>query len=182
MGLPFPARAWSVAAVAVFALSLAAPTAHFDRSQSPSSINPGAPILRYLRDYLSPPDKSARVYFARVERTDVRDEQILAYASGSQWCGTAGCHLLILAGSGSDYRVIGRLVVWPPIRVLETNTDGRADLGVWVAGGGIPKGYEALVNFNGEKYPFYGWPARPLPAKTPGKVLISRSAEGLPLW
>ena len=44
-------------------------------------------------------------------------------------------------------------VVRAPVRILTTSTNGRPDIGVLVAGGGTPGGYEALLAFDGARYP-----------------------------
>jgi len=75
-------------------------------------------------------------------------------------------------------------VVQQPIRVLDTKSSGWHDLGVWVQGGGIQPGYEARLLFNGKEYPSNPTvpPAQPLAKKVSGKIVVSRSATGEPLY
>ena len=71
-----------------------------------------------------------------------------------EFCGSGGCKTLILQRHGEGYRtVMSATITWPPIRVLETRTHGWRDIGVTVAGGGINPPYEALMRFDGKRYP-----------------------------
>ena len=77
----------------------------------------------------------------------------LVYLTGPNWCGSGGCRLLVLDRTGETYRLVGEIsVARAPIRLLEQQTHGRRDLGVYVAGGGITQGYEAAVPFDGRRY------------------------------
>ncbi|MGO9084177.1 MAG: YybH family protein [Candidatus Sulfotelmatobacter sp.] len=63
----------------------------------------------------------------------------------------------------------------PPIRVLETKTNGWHDLSVVVAGGGVLSAYEAKLSFDGTTYPTNPStpPATRLLETAPGKVVIA---------
>jgi hypothetical protein len=176
-----------LAAVLVFGLALAPRAAGVDPVAQVRDHDPDEAVLRFLREYLAGsvgPDKSTIVALARVESTDLRAEQLLAYVGGRSWCGTSGCLLLIISPVGSSYRVVGSLTVWPPIRALNTNTNGRADLRVWVQGGGIQPGYEVHLAFNGTAYPGNAsmLPPAPRDAKTAGRVLFAEAWTGPPLY
>lgn len=69
-------------------------------------------------------------------------------------CGSGGCDLYVLSLEPNGYRQVTDISVSrPPIRVLATRTNGWHDIGVTVAGGGIIKGYEARLRFDGRRYP-----------------------------
>lgn len=109
---------------------------------------------------------------------DLKDDgrfDVLVYISGPDLCGTSGCGLVILAPSKSTYKVItATTITWPPIRVLESKTNGWHDLGVWVQGGGVLPGYEAKLKFNGKKYPSNPSVVQRSKGKTVGQILIPR--------
>ncbi len=107
------------------------------------------------------------------------DQLTVVYLSGPEYCGSGGCNLLILGRSGDGYTVLGETSVTnPPIRILSTQTNGRPDIGVHVAGGGTTEGYEARLAFDGSRYPSN--PTVP-PAErvenAPGVVLIDDNAQ-----
>jgi hypothetical protein len=104
----------------------------------------------------------------------------LVYLTGPNWCGSGGCQLLVLSREGDAYVSIGEIsVARAPIRLLEQQSHGRRDLGVYVAGGGVTQGYEAAVPFDGHRYASN--PTVP-PAfrieDVPGETLIRADEEG----
>ncbi len=115
---------------------------------------------------------------------DGKDEAIV-YLVGREWCGSGGCPTVILASEASSYRVVTELsITQRPIRILSGTSNGWRNLGVWVQGGGIQPGYVAELRFNGKTYPENPTvpPARRLEGKVPGKVVISASQAGTPLY
>ena len=70
-----------------------------------------------------------------------------------------------------------------PIRFLGFAKNGYPDIGVWVQGGGILRGYEAALSFDGATYPLNPSvpPARQL-ARAQGDVIISRASPGFLLY
>ncbi len=103
------------------------------------------------------------------------------------WCGSGGCTMLVLAPTGSSYKIVGRVTITrPPIRVLVTKSHGWHDIGVWVQGGGIQPGYEAKLSFNGKTYPSNPSvpPARRLTKDAAGETVIPLTAfeQGKPLY
>ncbi len=64
-----------------------------------------------------------------------------------------------------------------PIKVLSTFTNGMPDLAVTVCGGGILECYEAVLPFDGSRYPSNPTvaPARKLETGTDGEVVISEN-------
>ncbi len=93
----------------------------------------------------------------------------------SDLCGSGGCDLYVLSLTPTGYRQISDIsITRPPIRVLPTATHGWRDLGVTVAGGGVIKGYEARLRFDGRSYPTNPTVPPVLQLKTTiGKVLIA---------
>jgi hypothetical protein len=142
-------------------------------------------LQRYLSDRRFGVDKTTRFSSASVQRSDGTIEEVVIYVSGQTWCGSGGCLLLVLAPRGKSYNIIGRTsIVWPPIRVLQSSTNGRRDIGVWVQGGGILPGYEAVLQFNGKKYPSNPTvpPARRLTGEMAGEMLIPTAEDATPLF
>src|SRR5208282_3162479 len=146
-------------------------------------------LRKFLQNYACGSDypdiKATRYIAAFVHLRDDNTQQVIVYLIGQAWCGTGGCLTLILVPKDSSYTVITEMtVVQQPIRVLDTKSSGWHDLGVWVQGGGIQPGYEARLSFNGKEYPSNPTvpPAQPLTAKVSGKVVVSRSVPGEPLY
>lgn len=107
-----------------------------------------------------------------------RSAMVLVYSSDRDSCGAAGCTLLVLRPDrGLGYIVIGRIVMlWLPIRVLDSKSHGFYDLVAPVAGGGILPGYNAEFTYDGKSYPISGPSGTELPADSPlGTVVISKT-------
>jgi hypothetical protein len=70
------------------------------------------------------------------------------------------------------------------VRVLASRTNDWHDLSVPVRGGGVVPGYEALLRYNGKKYPSNPSmpPVKKLTASPSGKVLIPEDADGESLF
>lgn len=112
---------------------------------------------------------------------DAKPETIV-YLTGSNWCGSGGCLMLVLEIANSSFKIAGRTaIVRPPIRIFESRAHGWHDIGVQVGGGGI-QGYEAVLSFDGKAYPKNPTlpPARKAARNTKGKVL-SLPDVGTPL-
>jgi hypothetical protein len=71
-----------------------------------------------------------------------------------------------------------------PIRILPTRTNGWRDISLWVQGGGIQPGYEAILSFDGKAYPSNPSvpPAKPSRAAVSGKIVLSSQSEDKPLY
>ncbi|MEO1521184.1 MAG: hypothetical protein AAFU78_10450 [Cyanobacteria bacterium J06633_2] len=89
---------------------------------------------------------------ADLNRDGVQDALVLL--SGSQWCGTGGCRLVIFEGiDGEGYQVVSSMtLIHAPVSVSETTTNGWHDLIVTIRGGGIPS-TDVALQFNGTGYP-----------------------------
>jgi len=92
--------------------------------------------------------------------------------------------MLILKPANSSFKVLGRVtIVQLPIRVLNSMHNGYPDIGVFVQGGGILPGYEAVLAFNGKRYSSN--PSAPPARKatvTQGKVIIGTTDDSVPLY
>jgi hypothetical protein len=145
-------------------------------------------LQKFLQHYagsLDVPDVKATRYVAAFVHLHDDGHQVIVYLIGPAWCGTGGCATLILVPKDSSYAVLTEMrVAQQPIRVLETKSNGWHDLGVWVQGGGIQPGYGARLSFDGKSYPDNPTvpPAQPLTTKVTGKVVVSYSAKGEPLY
>ena len=111
--------------------------------------------------------------------------EAIVYLIGKSWCGSGGCNLFILQKTGASWKVVTKMTITnPPIRVIDTKTNGWHNLGVWVQGGGIQPGYEAELRFNGKTYPRN--PSVPPALRTAGnlkgEVLIGSIKNPKPLW
>jgi hypothetical protein len=114
---------------------------------------------------------------------DGRDEAIV-HMLGSA-CGTGGCNTLVLTQRGTGWRVVTTVTITrPPIRVLDTESSGWRDIAVWVQGGGIQRGYESVLQFNGTSYPRNPTvaPVHPAPPNAPGKIVISSQSKAVQLY
>ena len=146
-------------------------------------------LKKFLQTYLKNPvlgeDKTTRYSSAWVDLDGDQAREAVIYVSGEKWCGSGGCALLVLKSNGASYAVVGRTTITRlPIRLLASKTHGWSDIGVWVEGGGIEPGYEALLPFDGVSYPRNPStsPGRPVPAGTRGHILIPLTAQGVPLY
>lgn len=114
-----------------------------------------------------------------------RAPEALVYLSGRDRCGSGGCPLYIVQRLAGSWRLVNSVTLTkPPIRLLTTKNRGWSDLGIYVSGGGINPGYEAVLRFNGVRYP--GNPtvqpafrARP---GTAGRTLVSADSPPRPLF
>jgi hypothetical protein len=115
---------------------------------------------------------------------DDRAEAIVYLLSGGH-CGSGGCGVYVYRQMGRSWRRIAHMSVSnPPIRLLATRSRGWRDLGIRVRGGGIGRGYEARLSFDGARYPLNPTtpPAERLRRPVPGRVLISEEDRGRRLF
>ena len=107
-------------------------------------------------------------------------DEIVVRATSVERCGSGGCALFVLSPDGAGFRVVMRATVThPPIRVLESSTNGWKDLAVTVAGGGVTQPYEVRLRFDGRRYPGNPSvpPAEPLTEPVAGRTLIPAIME-----
>lgn len=110
---------------------------------------------------------------------------IVVYVFGGGYCGSGGCHTVVLEKLGQQFRIIGEIgVSHKPVRLLATSSHGYPDLGVQVRGGGLWPGYEARLRYNGKNYPSNPTrvPAEPAKSGADGKILLGETDEGEPLF
>jgi len=146
-------------------------------------------LKRFLQKELANPilgrDETTWFSAAVIKPDGNAKEEIVVYVHGRTWCGSGGCTMWILEPDGTSFKVIGKVtIVRLPIRVLQSKSHGHRDIGVWVQGGGIQPGYEALLRFDGKSYPDNPSvaPAKHLTETVAGEVLIGESDEGKPLY
>ncbi len=143
-------------------------------------------LRRFLPQYLrSSDDKTARYLAAFVDLRDDGTKQALVYLTNQHYCGSGGCSMLILTPRRSSYEVVSSITIaWPPVRVLKTKSHGWHDIAVWVQGGGIQPGYEAVLSFDGKRYPNNPTvpPARAASQKFEGNIEIPALSKGVPVY
>ena len=149
--------------------------------------SPETTLKKFLQQFEGPPPSGSTTKFisAFVDLNGDGKQDVIAYLLGPKWCGSGGCTMLVLAPQGSSYQVITRITITrPPIRVLDTKTNGWHDLSVQVGGGGISEGYDAKLAFNGKKYPSNPTvlPARKLQDKATGDIVIPSIDNAVPLY
>jgi hypothetical protein len=143
-------------------------------------------VHKFLRSYFlkSYPgaDRETRIAIAFSDLNGDGKQEAVVYVMGPDWCGTGGCHALVLSPDGSTFKVV--MDAWVsqlPIKVLPTKSHGWHDLGVAIAGGGGQSGV-AEMKFNGTTYPDNPTvpPAKLLKGASAGKILIGET-DGEPL-
>jgi len=145
-------------------------------------------LKKFLQKYWSDPagnDMTAEYVAATVHLHGDTRKTFVVYVAGQTMCGSGGCRLLVLEPKGASFKEIGSMTITrPPIRVLSSVTNGMHDIGVWVQGGGIQPGYEAVLPFNGTSYPSNPSvsPARPSIGMAAGTIAISAESAGKPLY
>ena len=169
--------------------------ASFGQQSDASSNNPSEALKAFLRSYLNPRqearlEETTQITVVSVKTEAEAGEELVVYVSGPQgsWCGTGGCMMLILEPFQSSFKVLGRVtIVQLPVRLLPSMKNGHPDIGVWVQGGGIQPGYEAVVSFNGTNYSakysdnLSTPPARPVKG-IEGKRIITTTKNSVPLY
>jgi hypothetical protein len=181
--------------VAIFAICILLVAGCLAQSTARGPSNREESLKKFLRNYEGNPTSASErttrysAAFVHLKDDDLKDDgraQVIVYLLSPDWCGSGGCSVLILAPAGESYKIVTRTTITrPPIRVLSTKTNGWHDLGVGVGGGGILRGYEARLRFNGKKYPSNPTvpPAQRLQKNAEGKVVISDDTKSYSsLW
>lgn len=136
-------------------------------------------FLRTLDD-----DRTARYVLALRDLNGDGTPEAIVYLIGSR-CGSGGCSTFILTPNGSSWRIVTNIrITRPPVYVLSDISKGWHSIGVWVQGGGIRRGYEAELRFNGKTYPKNPSvsPARRLEGKPVGEVVIPLAQDAKLLY
>lgn len=170
-------------AIGLALLAAISPASGQTQQKQPSP--PG--LVEFLRSFVETRDQSKTTRYIAAF-TDLNGdgvpEAIVLLRSGG-WCGSGGCTALILTRSKSSWKIVTKLTITrPPIRVLKGATNGWRNITVWVEGGGIYPGYEALLRFDGSSYPRNPTvpPAQKLEREVEGAVVISPTQEAVPLY
>jgi hypothetical protein len=129
-------------------------------------------------------DETARYFDAWVDLNGDGNPEVVVFVSGRGWCGSGGCMGLILQSKGSTYEVITRTTITrPPIQVYLTRaSNGWWSLSVWVQGGGIQPGYNAVLDFDGATYPTNPSTAPPGAPTDGGYTLVPADYVGKPVY
>ena len=94
----------------------------------------------------------ARYVYARVDLNGDKQDEVLAYVTGRDVCGTGGCPLLLLGRNAEGYRVINSFPVSRlPVTVSPQRTGGWNDLVRLESGGGAPAS-SVTHTFDGTRY------------------------------
>jgi hypothetical protein len=119
----------------------------------------GISLKKFLQGYAGKPwpefeqESKTRYSAAFVDLAGDGTHQVIVYLSGRAWCGSGGCVTLVLSRIGPSYEIVTKITISrPPIRILNTESNGWKDITVQVAGGGLA-GHEAKLPFNGKTYP-----------------------------
>ncbi|HEU4414477.1 MAG TPA: hypothetical protein VFT65_06805 [Candidatus Angelobacter sp.] len=153
-----------------------------ERTTNPSSTDEQS-VRKFLQTKAEDQETRYLIVFRDLNGDGV--PEALAYLVGNEWCGSGGCNLFILRKSGNSWSVVNSVTIThPPVRVLDSVSNGWHNLAVEVGGGGIRGDYEAELRFNGRRYPFNPTvpPARKAGKGASGQVVIASWADARPLY
>jgi len=185
----FPWRTSRVMAAAILAACSMFPTI-FSAQPNQRQTDGDVSLKKFLREYAGKPwpefekENKTRYSAAFVNLSGDGRQQVIVYFTGRGWCGSGGCVTLVLSRNGSSYELVTKITISrPPIRILNTQSNGWKDITVQVAGGGVAA-HEAKLSFNGKTYPSNPStpPAESLDENITGKVVIPYEGEGTPLY
>jgi len=120
-------------------------------------------------------DKASYFPLALYDLNSDSKPEAIVHLTHPQWCGSGGCSTGIFVKQAGSWKMISNIrITRLPIRVLSNKTNGWNDIGVWVQGGGVRKGYEAVLAFNGKSYPINPSvpPARKTIGESQGKTVL----------
>ncbi|HVZ30419.1 MAG TPA: hypothetical protein VG839_08500 [Asticcacaulis sp.] len=145
-------------------------------------------VLRhFLQDELKKttggqPEMDTVVHWATVPLANGGQEFVILL-SGDGWCGTGGCTLFVYEAAGASFKEIGHSpAVRQPIRVLDTVTNGRPDLGAWRSWSDT-QAYETRILFNGRRYLMEKEAVSKARSKPmAGETLIGETDKGMRLY
>lgn len=179
---------WHLCSLVLWIVAAGGATAgvcHAQATRQPSS--PEDRLRSALQRYAGSPHpefEPSSFLYAFVDLDGTGKLEAVAYLTGRGWCGSGGCRLLVMTQQGPSYKVITMIpAVKLPIRVLESKSHGWRDLSVFIQGGGIIRGYDEIVRFDGNGY---REPSDVAPASgakgTKGKVILSWDDKKVPLY
>jgi len=105
-----------------------------------------------------------------------------AYVSGTPFCGSGGCVVIIVRPSGHSFKIVGEVdMVFNPVMLLPTRRAGYPELGVWRRG--YPDGgHEVAISYNGRRYVLRETNRLSRDARRmTGRTLIDREDRGCPV-
>jgi hypothetical protein len=185
----FPWRTSRLMAAVILAACSISPT-RFSAQPDHQQTERDVALRKFLQEYAGKPwpefekDNKTRYSAAFVDLAGDGTQQAIVYLAGRGWCGSGGCVTLVLSRNDSSYALITKITISrPPIRILNTKSNGWKDITVQVAGGGVAA-HEAKLSFNGKAYPNNPSvpPAVPLERNVAGNVVIPYEGEGTPLY
>ena len=138
-----------------------------------------AAVQKLVKSYADEKKVAGTTYaLAFVDLNDDGNKEAIVYFTNYGWCLTGGCTTMILTPTktpnktGESYEIMSMLwALYPPIRVLETKTNGWHELASAIPGG------ESAISYNGTQYPGGWYAARRLPKGTPGKLVLDSKTE-----
>lgn len=141
-------------------------------------------IRPIIKNYFAEINRSITINTAAADLNNDGVSEFLVYVKGEGACGSGGCNLFVLKANNRGYEPVSQLTIsWPPIRVLESKSNGWQDIAVWVQGGGILPGYEARLRFDGKGYPTNpSLVPREKGEPSKGRIVIDRSSPATPLY
>lgn len=152
-------------------------------------LSPEYRLRAAIQNYLQNPPlrnfKPTSYLFAFVDLAGNGKRQAVAYLTGTGWCGSSGCTLLVLTQDVPSYKVISRIPgVKLPIRTLDTRSHGWRDLSVFIQGGGVVRGYDEMVRYDGEGYvqESTGSGERTSARKLEGEIILSWTNKEVQLY
>lgn len=133
-------------------------------------------IQRYLIE-ASPgiEGRPTKYSFALVDLNGDGTKEAIVYVVDQDWCGTAGCTLLIMVREMTGYHVIGKIpAVRLPVSVLATKSNGWHDIGITIRPNGFEPHYRARISFDGATFPISS--VEKLTKEIPARVVISEKS------
>lgn len=179
-----PALAIGFGAFAMLGGCQANHSASYDRAAPPTIEDEIRTFLQGHSIHGNQIARQARFHLGVADLDGDGGDEGLVWLDDRDFCGTGGCNLLVLRRQGGSWQEVTRLTVtWPPVKILESRTNGWQDLSVYVRGGGIVRGYDAVLSFDGRTYPTNPStpPAREGVGAVRGQVVIS-GGHPLPLY
>jgi uncharacterized protein len=136
-------------------------------------------IDSYIENAGIPTDASQSFLSESIDLNDDGVLDALVLLTGSNWCGTGGCTMVVFQGIGNEFRLVSSSsIIQTPLIVSETRTNGWRDLIVDLRGGGATPGKVAL-KFDGKSYPSNPStePTLPSDANLEGKIVFPEESE-----
>lgn len=137
-------------------------------------------LSRSLRNYVGAPTDETRTTRYSAAFVDLQGDgkrDAVVYLTGSAWCGSGGCTILILVPGSDSFKVIAKMpAVLPPISVLTGKSNGWHDICL-VTGRPLD---EAVLSFNARTYLNKG--PRRLSDQSQGEAVITESTQDVALY